>query len=151
MQVKRLVISLDPEYIPWETEVVRLRRRKIKVGKKGVFVILAVALIAISLIVVLTVGKHSQSANATPAPVVAPSPSPIPATFAPPTLAPVGKPGALAVVRDSSLTFYPCQTFTVWEGETIIATGETLSAPVVNITGKVVRIACNHEIFELGE
>jgi len=62
MQRKRIVVTLDPDYVPWEhnEDVVKLRKKKIKVPK---FLIGALALMA--MLTLAVVNKVSQDRKLT--------------------------------------------------------------------------------------
>ena len=69
MQTKRIVITLDPDYVPWEhkEDVVRLRKKRVKVPK---FFIAIIVIIGVLVFAVLsqTQTTNEQTAQATPEP-----------------------------------------------------------------------------------
>jgi hypothetical protein len=143
------IITLDPEYIPWEpgNPVVRLRRKKNKA---------LLAILGIGFFVMVFGGglffAQQNSALGTPAPdlVAAPVPTARPTPVAQPTpaLLAQGQPGKLAVIRGLVVSFFPCATYSVRAGETVIGAGDTASGPIIDVTNYgEVTIECEHEAF----
>jgi hypothetical protein len=148
----KTVITLDPEYIPWEpgAPVVKLRRKRHKT-LQVVLPLLAFVLLCGG--VALFGGAQGKTppvapvADVTPVPTAAGTPVALPT----PALLTRGQPGRVAVIRGNSVSFFTCATFVVRAGETVLAQGETGDGPIVDVSEQQqgVSVECESETFEL--
>jgi len=145
----KTVITLDPEYIPWEpgNPTVRLRRKRNKT--------LAAILVVVAMVFLFGGGLFMSSQNkpGTPAALEAAPVPTAPATWAvvpTPALITRAQPGRLAVIDGNTASFFPCGVYGVRSGETVIATGDATDGVIVDVTGyEGVTIECENQIVEL--
>jgi len=138
----KTVVTLDPEYIPWESDkpIVRLRRRHNKklqalASFGGLALLIGGALLASSL---NKPAKPVTPLVVTVTPVVTPEVTPTPA----------GRPGYLTIVRDNVTSFFPTKTYTIYDEQTtILSSGDTDAGPVVRVLYPV-RVELDHGAFE---
>ena len=148
---RRVVISLDPEYVPWENtddSIVRLRRKK-RPGVAIAFTILVPVLIAAAVFIL----PKLQQTDSTPAPqptevAVAHAQSPI-ATPTHDLFA--GRAGSLGLrFGDNSITFLPCSIYTATVAGQIFA-GDTTAGPVIEIISYPTEVECDSGVWILEE
>jgi hypothetical protein len=146
----KTVITLDPEYIPWEpgNPVVRLRRKR----NKTLAAVLGIGFAVVICGGMAYLGSQQKAITEPPHDLAA---APVPTAMATPGAIPTpalitrGQPGRLAVMRGNVVSFFPCETYMIRAGETIVETGDTENGPVVDVTGhEEVVIECEHETFK---
>lgn len=149
--VMKTVITLDPEYIPWEpgAPVVRLRRKR----NKTLAAILGVGFCVLICGGMLFFAQQKQQAVTPPDLVdAAPVPTALPTLGILPTPALItqGTPGQLAIQRGNVVSFLPCTIYRVRNGDAVIvAEGDTASGPIVDVSDQQgVRIECENQVFE---
>lgn len=147
----KTVITLDPEYIPWEpgAPVVRLRRKR----NKALAAVLSIGFmfVIVGALVIVNSQRHTPG-EPVEALVAATQPAEQATPVAVPTPALVtrGQPGRLAVVRHNVVSFFVCDTFAVRSGEALLEAGDTANGPIVDVSGKgEVSIECADEIYKL--
>ena len=145
--VKR-VVTLDPDYVPWQAPLVKLRKRRLSQGQR--FMLIAV-------LVALGFGGW-RFTRATPAqPITTPTPvgAVIEAELSPlatpsPVVCPVatGQAGCLTVQYGCAATRFPCRQYALpAQGSLAAQQGETAAGPVVIIPSNmaVARVTCDGE------
>lgn len=78
MQKKRIVITLDPDYIPWEApeDVVKLRRKRLHIPKLLIGAIAVVAIFTFAIISKINTDRQQAAPEVTIAPTGTPGPNP---------------------------------------------------------------------------
>lgn len=78
MQKKRIVVTLDPDYIPWEhnDDVVKLRRKRLHIPPLLIGAIAIVAILAFAIISKLGTDRQPTDVVTAPAPTVTPGVNP---------------------------------------------------------------------------
>jgi hypothetical protein len=153
---RRVVISLDPEYVPWENtddSIVRLRRKK----RPGVAIAFALLVPVVIAAAVFALPHLQQTTDSTPPPTVeeVADGQPTPAATVPPTPTPdlfAGRAGSLGLrFGDASITFFPCNTYTVTLGAAPPQRGDTHAGPVVLVERYPVEVWCDTGTWILEE
>lgn len=155
---RRVVISLDPEYVPWENtddSIVRLRRKK-RPGVAIAFALLVPVVIAVAVFIL----PELQQTDSAPPPVetveveVADG-QPTPDATVPPTATPdlfAGRAGSLGLrFGDQSISFFPCNQYTVTVGAALPQRGDTRGGPVIIVERYPVEVWCDTGVWILEE
>ena len=147
---KKTVITLDPEYIPWEpgAPVVKLRRRR---NKKMAAIVSAV----VGVLLCGGLGLYGYLNRPPETPVELPAladvaPAVTPGHAPTPSLITQAQPGQLAIVQDNVVRFFLCASYSVMSGETILSEGTTVEGAIVDVSrSEGVVIECENETFNL--
>ena len=139
------VITLDPEYIPWEpgAPVVRLRRRRNKTLGAALGIGLALLLCG-AMALLGTQNKLQTQPTATSAAATA-QPTATPGIVPTPQLITQGRPGYLTLVRRNVVNFLQCEgAFVIRSGNAdVLAVGDdTLDGPIIDVSVGEVHIEC---------
>lgn len=141
------VVTLDPDYVPWQAPLVKLRRKRLSKAQRFML---------IALLGVLGFGGW-RFTRATPAPthtpVVVPTMGVTEAELSPlatpsPAVCPAatGQAGSLTLQYGCAATRFPCRQYTLAaQGRLAAHAGETAAGPVVVIPPEldVVRLICD--------
>jgi len=140
----RTVVSLDPDFIPWEHEVVRLRRKKLPLPAR-------LALLA-SLAVVVFGGLFLIVSGGVSLPIPGVSGSlpevaeavgsvrdPEPTALSNAT----GRPGRLTVQDGRTWSYWACDSYYLQVSGGDVYTGTTETGPVIDVTGsEILEVVC---------
>jgi len=135
-QKKRVVITLDPEYIPWEADenIVKLRHPRPKWLRWTLRVAPFVALIVMGLVAWLV--PHITLTAAPPSAAVSPLATPI--------NSPATTPGQLTLVRRDGLETLYCTRYTIFAGAEILGRGSTARGALLDISAyRQIEVVCD--------